>query len=258
MSYVGPYSSGYFTGPPPLGVVAPQMAPAAQRHDVERVAVVRVVQFHRPAAAVGAAVTHVEQAQLPQTPRRPADEVAFGIAAWVPLPALPHPLGRPALPPSDSRSLWPCLALWRAWTARLRGPTAWGMMGFVARLERVLGRVPRPHKRVPKGPWKHKGRRARTAYWAKRSSSAREYGTTVRDHRRSGMQMKSVCFCAAMVFVAGGAFCAPPGAKHNRKVALLPTEQLPGEAVWVMPARQPVGKGARIIRVVVWFEDQLP
>ena len=36
-----------------------------------------------------------------------------------------------------------------------------GDEGFVTRLERVLGRVLRPHKRVPKGPWKHKGRRAR-------------------------------------------------------------------------------------------------
>ena len=34
-----------------------------------------------------------------------------------------------------------------------------GDEGFVTRLERVLGRVLRPHKRGPKGPWKHNGRR---------------------------------------------------------------------------------------------------
>jgi putative transposase len=30
--------------------------------------------------------------------------------------------------------------------------------GFVARIERLLGRVLRPRQRGPKGPWKHKGR----------------------------------------------------------------------------------------------------
>ena len=31
-----------------------------------------------------------------------------------------------------------------------------GTTRFLARLERALGRVLRPHKRGPKGPWKHK------------------------------------------------------------------------------------------------------
>ena len=30
---------------------------------------------------------------------------------------------------------------------------------FVTRIERLLGRVLRPHKRGPRGPWKHKRRR---------------------------------------------------------------------------------------------------
>ena len=38
-----------------------------------------------------------------------------------------------------------------------------GDEGFVTRLERVLGRVLRPQKRGPKGPWKHKGKRARSS-----------------------------------------------------------------------------------------------
>ena len=36
-----------------------------------------------------------------------------------------------------------------------------GSEGFVARLEKALGRVLRPRKRGPKGPWKHKHRRPR-------------------------------------------------------------------------------------------------
>ncbi|MDH3584329.1 MAG: S8 family serine peptidase [Phycisphaerae bacterium] len=70
------------------------------------------------------------------------------------------------------------------------------------------------------------------------------------------MRMKSLYFWGAMVFLASGAICAPPGEKHSRKVALLPTEKLPGEGIWVMPARQPVRQEAQTIRVVVWFEDQ--
>ena len=34
-----------------------------------------------------------------------------------------------------------------------------GSEGFVTRVERLLGRVLRPHKRGPKGPWKHNRRR---------------------------------------------------------------------------------------------------
>ena len=37
-----------------------------------------------------------------------------------------------------------------------------GSDGFLARLERTLGRVLRPRKRGPKGPWKHKRRRSKT------------------------------------------------------------------------------------------------
>ena len=42
------------------------------------------------------------------------------------------------------------LALMADWCPRRGGER------FIMRIERLLGRVLRPHKRGPKGPWKHK------------------------------------------------------------------------------------------------------
>jgi len=53
-------------GAAPLGEVTPHVAPAAQRHDGVRVAVVGVVQLDRPAAAVGAAVVRCKKTKLPK------------------------------------------------------------------------------------------------------------------------------------------------------------------------------------------------
>ena len=77
--------------PPPHGQVTPPVARAAQRHHGERIAVVGMMQLDRPPAAIGAAIGHGQQPQLPQAPRRPPDQRALGVPPSIEpvVPALP-------------------------------------------------------------------------------------------------------------------------------------------------------------------------
>ena len=68
----------------------PHVAQVAQRHHVERIAVVGVVHLHLRAPAVDAPLLHVQQAQLPEPPRDLPDD----LPSWVELLAPPLAFAR--------------------------------------------------------------------------------------------------------------------------------------------------------------------